>query len=63
MYIYDIPQEQEAFTLCGGKRAVRRSMEQLLFTQVMINIDTGIKGICFSPFSILKPFSWKFETT
>nr|XP_022303429.1 uncharacterized protein LOC111110999 isoform X1 [Crassostrea virginica] len=26
-------QEQEAFTLCGGKRAARRSTEQLLFTQ------------------------------
>lgn len=63
MYIYDILQEQEAFTQCGGKRAARQSMEQLLFTQVMINIDKGMKGICFSPFSIFKPFRWKFETT
>ena len=63
MYTYDIPQEQEAFTQCGGKRAARQSMEQILFTQVIINIDTGMKGICFSPYSIFKPFRLKFENT
>nr|XP_022303430.1 uncharacterized protein LOC111110999 isoform X2 [Crassostrea virginica] len=41
-------QEQEAFTLCGGKRAARRSTEQLLFTQVSREetpmITTGVES-------------------
>lgn len=50
MYISDIPQEQEAFTLCGGKRTVRRSTEQLLFTQVLINADKLMTGISHNSF-------------